>query len=241
FLAQRIVEIETFDARASNLSHRLYDGALACRMRPFADVVQAFPRMVRDVARTLGKQVRLDIVGENTQVDRDILGKLDAPLGHLLRNALDHGIEFPAERVAAGKSVESVLRIEARHSAGRLQVIVADDGCGIDLERLRATVVLRKLSSVETAAKLNEAELLEFLFLPGFSMKEAVTEVSGRGVGLDVVRNVLKQIRGTVRVITRIGQGTRFQLELPLTLSVARVLLVEVGGEPYAVPLAYIT
>lgn len=241
FLAQRIVEIEMFDARASNLSHRLYDGALACRMRPFADVVQAFPRMVRDIARTLGKQVRLDMVGEDTQVDRDILGKLDAPLGHLLRNAVDHGIELPAERVAAGKSAESVLRVEARHSAGRLHVIVADDGCGIDLERLRAKVVLRKLSSAETAAKLNEAELLEFLFLPGFSMKEAVTEVSGRGVGLDVVRNVLKQVRGTVRVITRVGEGTHFHLELPLTLSVARVLLVEVDGEPYAVPLACIT
>jgi two-component system sensor histidine kinase and response regulator WspE len=241
FLAQRLVEIETFDRRAANLSHRLYDGALACHMRPFADGVQAFPRMVRDLARVLGKQVRLSIVGEDTQVDRDILEKLDAPLGHLLRNALDHGIELPAERLAAGKPVEAVLRIEARHSAGRLQLIVADDGQGIDLERLRATVVQRKLSNAETVATLKEAELLEFLFLPGFSMKESVTDISGRGVGLDVVQNVLKQVRGTVRVTTRRGEGTRFQLELPLTLSVARTLLMEVGGEPYAVPLAYIT
>lgn len=241
FLAQRIVEFETIDRRAATLSHRLYDGALALRMRPFADGVQAFPRMVRDLARTLGKQVRLVIVGDDTQVDRDILGKLDAPLGHLVRNALDHGIESPAKRLAAGKSAESVLRIEARHSAGRLQVTVADDGCGIDLERLRATVVQRKLASDETVGKMNEAELLEFLFLPGFSMTEVVTDVSGRGVGLDVVRNVLRQVRGVVRITTRPEQGTRFQLELPLTLSVARALLVEVGGEPYAVPLAYIT
>jgi two-component system sensor histidine kinase and response regulator WspE len=240
FLAQRLVEMDTFDRRAAHLSHRLYDGALACHMRPFADGVQAFPRMVRDLARTLGKQLRLDIAGQDTQVDRDILEKLDAPLGHLLRNALDHGIESPEERLAAGKSAEAVLSIEARHNAGRLQVTVADDGRGIDLERLRAAVIERKLSNAETVAKLADAELLEFLFLPGFSMKEAVTDISGRGVGLDVVQSVLKQIRGTVRIVTRRGEGTRFQLELPLTLSVARTLLVEVGTEAYAVPLAYI-
>jgi two-component system sensor histidine kinase and response regulator WspE len=240
FLAQRLVEIDTFDRRAAHLSHRLYDGALACHMRPFADGVQAFPRMARDLARTLSKQVRLDMTGQDTQVDRNILERLEAPLGHLLRNALDHGVESPEERLAAGKSAEAVVSIEARHSAGRLQVTVADDGRGIDLERLRATVIERKLSNAETAAQLNEAELLEFLFLPGFSMKEAVTDISGRGVGLDVVQNVLKQIRGTVRIVTRRGQGTRFQLELPLTLSVARTLLVKVGTEAYAVPLAYI-
>jgi two-component system, chemotaxis family, sensor histidine kinase and response regulator WspE len=240
FLAQRLVEIDTFDRRAAHLSHRLYDGALACHMRPFADGVQAFPRMVRDLAHALGKQVRLDMTGQDTQVDRNILERLEAPLGHLLRNALDHGIESPEERLAAGKPAEAVLGIEARHSAGRLQVTVADDGRGIDLERLRATVIERKLSNAETAGQLNDAELLEFLFLPGFSMKETVTDISGRGVGLDVVQNVLKQIRGTVRIVTRRGQGTRFQLELPLTLSVARTLLVEVGTEAYAVPLAYI-
>ena len=240
FLAERLVEIDTFDRRAAHLSHRLYDGALACHMRPFADGVQAFPRMARDLARTLGKQLRLDISGQDTQVDRNILERLEAPLGHLLRNALDHGIESPEERLAAGKPAEAVLSIEARHSAGRLQVTVADDGRGIDLERLRATVIERRLSNAETAAQLNDTELLEFLFLPGFSMKEAVTDISGRGVGLDVVQNVLKQIRGTVRIVTRRGQGTRFQLELPLTLSVARTLLVEVGTEAYAVPLAYI-
>jgi two-component system sensor histidine kinase and response regulator WspE len=240
FLAQRLVEMDSFDRRAAQLSHRLYDGALACHLRPFADGVQAFPRMVRDLARTLGKHLRLDIAGQDTQVDRNILEKLDAPLGHLLRNALDHGIESPEERLAAGKPAEAVLSIDARHNAGRLQVTVADDGRGIDLERLRATVVERKLSNAETAAKLNDAELLEFLFLPGFSMKEAITDISGRGIGLDVVQTVLKQIRGTVRITTRRGQGTRFQMELPLTLSVARTLLVEVGAEAYAVPLAYI-
>ncbi len=240
FLTLRLAEVDNFDRRAAHLSHRLYDGVLACHMRPFADGMQAFPRMVRDLARELGKQLRLDIAGHDTQVDRNILELLDAPLGHLLRNALDHGIETPEERLAAGKAAEGVLSIEARHSAGRLQVTVSDDGRGIDLERLRAVVIDRGLSNAETAAKLADAELLEFLFLPGFSMKESVTDISGRGVGLDVVQNVLKRIRGTVRIHTRRGQGTRFQLELPLTLSIARTLLVEVGAEAYAVPLAYI-
>jgi two-component system sensor histidine kinase and response regulator WspE len=241
FLAQRLVEIDTFDRRAAHLSHRLYDGALACHMRPFADGVLGFPRMVRDLARSLGKQVRLDIIGQDTQVDRNILEKLEAPLGHLLRNALDHGIESPEERISAGKPAEAVLRLEARHNAGRLQVMVSDEGRGIDLARLRSSVIERKLSNSKTVAELSDAELLEFLFLPGFSMKATITDISGRGVGLDVVQTVLKQIRGTVRITTQAGQGTCFHLELPLTLSIARTLLVEVSGEAYAVPLAYIT
>ena len=240
FLAQRLAELEMFDRRSTNLAHRLYDEALAVRMRPFADGVQGFPRMVRDVSRTLGKQVRLEIVGEITQVDRDILEKLEAPLGHLLRNAIDHGVETPERRQSAGKPPEGVVRLEARHSAGTLQIIVSDDGHGIDLDRLRTKVVARNLTNAETARQLSETELLEFLFLPGFTLKESVTDISGRGVGLDVVQNMVKQVRGTVRVASQPGQGTRFQLQLPLTLSVVRTLLVEIGGEPYAFPLAYI-
>jgi two-component system sensor histidine kinase and response regulator WspE len=240
YLAERLVEIDTFDHRAAHLAHRLYDGALACHMRPLADGMQSFPRMVRDLAHALGKQVRLEFIGQDVQVDRNILEKIDAPLGHLVRNALDHGIEPPDERLAAGKPAEATLRIEARHSAGRLHVSVSDDGRGIDLDRLRACVQDRGLSNADTIARLSDAELLEFLFLPGFSMKETVTEISGRGVGLDVVQSVLKQIRGTVRIATERGQGTRFHLELPLTLSVARTLLVEVSAEAYAVPLASI-
>jgi two-component system sensor histidine kinase and response regulator WspE len=239
-LSQRLVELEMFDSRSANLAHRLYDEALACRMRPFADGAQGFPRMVRDLGRSLGKQVKLEIVGQATQVDRDILERLDAPLGHLLRNAIDHGIELPDERRAAGKPAEGVVHLEARHTAGMLQIIVSDDGCGIGLDKLREAVAKRNLTSAETAAKLSEAELLEFLFLPGFTMKDTVTEISGRGVGLDVVQNMIKQVRGTVRVSSQPGKGTRFLLQLPLTLSVVRTLLVEIGGEPYAFPLAYI-
>jgi two-component system sensor histidine kinase and response regulator WspE len=239
-LSERLAELEMFDRRSVNLSQRLYDEALACRMRPFADGVQAFPRMVRDVARSLGKQVRLEIVGEATKVDRDILLKLDAPLGHLLRNAVDHGIEAPEGRRAAGKPTEGVVRLEARHSAGALQVIVSDDGCGVDLDRTRQAIVARNLINREAADKLSEAELLEFLFLPGFTMKDTVTDVSGRGVGLDVVQDMVKQVRGTVRMSSQPGVGTRFVLQLPVTLSVVRTLLATIGGEPYAFPLASI-
>ena len=240
FLSERLVELETSDRQSTSLAQRLYDHALACRMRPFADGTGAFPRLVRDVGRALGKQVRLELVGGTTQVDREILEKLEAPLGHLLRNAVDHGIEPPDERRGAGKSAEGVVHLEAHHSAGALQIVVADDGRGIDLARLRAAVVRRNLASPETADRLSETELFEFLFLPGFTMKAQVSEISGRGVGLDVVQDMVRQVRGKVRVSAQPGGGTRFQLQLPLTLSVVRTLLVDIGGEPYAFPLAHI-
>lgn len=239
-LTERTSEVDEFGWRMSHLTRRLYDTALACRMRPFGDGVGGMARMVRDLGRSLGKQVRLEIEGENTQVDRDILEKLDAPLMHLLRNAVDHGIEMPAARALAGKPPEGTITLSARHSAGMLLVELADDGCGISLDRLRDEVVERKLTNTETAARLTEAELLEFLFLSGFSTRDEVTEISGRGVGLDVVQNMVRQLRGAVRVHQQAGQGTRFVLEMPLSLSVVRSLLVEVQGEIYAFPLAYV-
>lgn len=236
-LMQQLLDLDQLDRRASDLSRRLYDEALACRMRPLSDGVQALPRLVRDVARTLGKRARLDIVGAATPVDRDLLERLEAPLGHLLRNAVDHGIEKPDERRRAGKPEEGVVRLEARHNGGLLQIVVADDGAGIALEALRARIVARRLATEEVAARLLEAELLEFLFLPGFSLRDEVTEISGRGVGLDVVQDMVRQVRGSVRVTAEPAQGTRFTLQLPLTLSVVRALLVEIGGEAYAFPL----
>ena len=239
-LAERLTDLDLLDRRSADLARRLYDEALAIRMRPFSDGIQGFHRFVRDTGHSLGKEIRLEISGEETQIDRDILEQLKAPLNHLLRNAIDHGVELPSARCAAGKPEEGVVRLEARHSAGVLQINVSDDGRGIDFERLREAVVERKLAGEETARALSETELLEFLFLPGFTMKEEVTEISGRGVGLDVVRNMVQQVRGTVRVFTRSGEGSRFQLQLPLTLSVIRSLLVEIGGEPYAFPLAHV-
>jgi two-component system, chemotaxis family, sensor histidine kinase and response regulator WspE len=241
YLTERLQELDLFDRRSAHLSHRLYLEVLRTRMRPFADGTRRFPRMVRDLARALSKEVRLEIVGDNTQVDRDILERLETPLAHLLRNAVDHGCETPEGRKRAGKPAEAVIRLEARHSAGMLQVTVTDDGSGLDPQRLRSVIVQKKLTMHAVADQLTESELLEFLFLPGFTLKETVTEISGRGVGLDIVQNMVKNVRGSVRVSTQPGHGMRFQLQLPLTLSVLRTLLVEVGGEPYAIPLSQIT
>jgi two-component system, chemotaxis family, sensor histidine kinase and response regulator WspE len=240
-LADRLVALEWFDRRALNGLQRLYDEALACRMRPFRDGTESLPLLVRSVARSLGKKVTLRIEGDATQVDRDLLGRLDAPLGHLLRNAIDHGIETPEERRAAGKPEEGTLVLEARHSAGRLHITLSDDGRGVDLDRLRARVVAKNLLNAEAARALSEAELLEFLFLPAFSLKDTVSDISGRGVGLDAVRDMVAQVRGSVRVTTTAGRGTQFRLQLPVTLSVLRALLVEVDGEPYAFPLSSVT
>lgn len=235
-----IADFEQFAYRSDNLAHRLYAEVLASRMRPFSDGVQGFPRLVHDVARKLGKRVRLEILGKATDVDRDILEKLEAPLNHLVRNALDHGIETPDERTAAGKPEQATLTLEATHKGGMLSVVVSDDGRGIDVERLRQTIATRQLATPDVAGKLSEAELLEFLFLPGFSTAGAVTEISGRGVGLDVVQTMVQETGGHTRIVTTPGHGTSFHLQLPITLSVLRVLLVEIGGESYAVPLARI-
>lgn len=238
FLADRLEELDLHDRRTTQLSHRLYLEVLRTRMRPFADGVSHFPRMVRDLGQSLGKNVRLEIIGENTQVDRDILDRLEAPLAHLLRNAVDHGCESPDGRATAGKTEEAVIRLEARHSAGMLQVVVSDDGCGLDPNRIRSAVIARQIVAPQLAERMTDSELLQFLFLPGFTLKETVTELSGRGVGLDIVQNMARSVRGSVRVTANPGRGMRFQLQLPLTLSVLRALLVEIGGEPYAFPLA---
>ncbi|MGE8414084.1 MAG: hybrid sensor histidine kinase/response regulator [Pseudomonas sp.] len=239
-LAEKTAELDEFGWQASQRAQVLYDTALACRMRPFADVLGGQVRMVRDLGRSLGKQVRLEIEGEKTQVDRDVLEKLEAPLTHLLRNAVDHGIELPEQRLLAGKPAEGVIRLRASHQAGLLVLELSDDGHGVDLERLRLSIVERHLSPAETAAQLSEEELLTFLFLPGFSLRDKVTEVSGRGVGLDAVQHMVRQLRGAVVLEQVSGQGSRFHLEVPLTLSVVRSLVVEVGGEAYAFPLAHI-
>lgn len=241
FLAERLDELDSVDRKATDLANRLYDETLASRMRPFEDGVRHYARTIRDLGRTLGKRVRLEIVGGSTGIDRDILEQLDAPLGHLLRNAVDHGLEPPEERLAMGKPEEGLIRLEARHNAGLLQIAVVDDGRGIELSKLRETVVARQLATRESADTLSETELLAFLFLPGFSMKAGLTDVSGRGVGLDAVQAMTKQVRGVASVSSEFGHGTRFQLQLPLTLSVLRTLLVDVDGEPYAFPLAAIS
>jgi two-component system sensor histidine kinase and response regulator WspE len=239
-LSQRQDELDQYEHRTARLARRLYDTALACRMRPLSDGLAGYARMVRDLARSLGKAVHLELVGAGTQVDRDILEALDAPLAHLLRNAVDHGIEPPDVRLARGKPAEGRILLQARHNAGRLVIEIGDDGAGVDLEALRRAIVRRHLASEDTAARMSQAELLEFLLLPGFSMRETVSEVSGRGVGLDAVQEMVRRVRGNLRLAQPPGGGLQFHLELPLTLSVVRALLVEVAGEAYAFPLGHV-
>ncbi len=239
-LSQRQEELDQYEHRTARLARRLYDTALACRMRPLSDGLAGYARMVRDLARSLGKAVHLELVGAGTQVDRDILEALDAPLAHLLRNAVDHGIEPPDVRVARGKPAEGRILLQARHNAGRLVIEIGDDGAGVDLNALREAIVRRHLASADTAARLSQTELLEFLLLPGFSMRDTVSEVSGRGVGLDAVQEMVRRVRGNLRLVQPPGGGLQFHLELPLTLSVVRALLVEVAGESYAFPLGHV-
>ncbi|MEH2174079.1 hybrid sensor histidine kinase/response regulator [Nostoc sp.] len=239
-MSDRQNELEQFSQRSANLAQRLYQEVIATRMCSFADGGQGFPRMVRDLARQLSKRVKLEIVGKSTLVDRDILERLEAPLTHILRNAIDHGIELPQDRLAAGKPEEGIIRIEVTHRAGMLFITVADDGRGIDIEFLRQAVISKQLTNPEMAAQLTEVELMEFLFLPGFSTTQTVTEISGRGVGLDIAHSTVREVGGTLRAVSVLGRGMTFHLQLPLTLSVIRTLLVEIAGEPYAFGLTRI-
>ena len=237
---ERDERLELFSRRLSSLANRLSREAVSGRMLPFSTILRGYPRLVRDLGRELGKIVRLDIRGEETMIDREILERLDSALNHIVRNGLDHGIEPSDIRIAAGKPAEATLSIQAFHQSGRLRILVREDGRGIDAEKLRATVVARGIETSETAAALAVDELYEFLFLPGFSTAAKITEVSGRGVGLDSVRSMIQESGGSIKLESQVGKGTTFDLELPVTRSVARVLLMEIGVDLYALPIARI-
>lgn len=239
-ISARMADYEEYSRRFEHLTHRLYAEAVGSRMVPFAEGLHGFSRMVRDLGRELGKQVRFQVLGDSTPVDRDILEKLEAPLSHLLRNAVDHGLESPEERLAAGKEPAGTIILEARHAAGMLNVSLTDDGRGLDPEAVKRKAIDKGLITPELAAALSKSEIFEFLFLPGFSTSRGVTEISGRGVGLDVVFSMAQEVGGLVRVESEAGRRTSFVMQLPLTLSVLRTLVVEVEGEPYALPLSRI-
>ena len=236
-LDEALHQVEDHLRRGEELASALHNEAVSSRMRPFGDACGGLARSVRDVARTLGKEVRLIIAGEQVPVDREILRQLEAPLGHLVRNAIDHGIESPDERVAAGKTRQASLRVEARHHAGSLIVEVREDGRGIDRTNLRARIVSKKLSEASIVDTLGDAELFDFLFLPGFSTAAAVTDISGRGVGLDVVQSMAHSVGGSIEVRSS-PAGTSFAMRLPVTLSVVRAAVISIAGETYALALA---
>ena len=230
----KFVDAMGFQARVLNDLQR---SVMKIRMVPVEQLFRRFPRVVRDVARQCGKDVSLVVTGENTDLDKSILDTIAEPLTHLVRNAVGHGIESTAMRTAAGKPVQGTIRLNAYHQANQVIVEVSDDGHGIDVERVRAKAVEQGLISSAEAARLNETEVLRFIFQPGFSTAQEVTEVSGRGVGMDVVQSVLQRLKGTVDVDSRPGLGTTFRLRLPLTLAIIKALLFRVEQRLYAIPL----
>jgi len=240
YLGSRLSELDDYDRRVTGLSERLNQQVLQTRMRPFSDCTHGFDRMVRDLSRSLGKKVELKIIGDNTQVDREILSRIEAPLNHIIRNSIDHGIETSDERNKNEKPESATIKIEASHNMGMLSIAISDDGKGVDMDVLRKRIVDRNLSNTEIVNHLSDSELLDFLYLPGFSTRSDVTEISGRGVGLDVVHSTIQEMRGKIRTSSTCGKGIRIQLLLPLTLSVIRSLLVTIGGQAYAFPLARI-
>jgi len=237
-LADGTVDVDLVRAsqRLSLIASELQEGVMKTRMQPIDNVWSKMPRIVRDLAATCGRQVRLEMVGADTELDRTLLEAVKDPLTHLVRNAVDHGIESPEDRKAAGKPAVGVLTLRAYHAGGQVVVEVADDGKGVDPDRVAAKAVERGLCTAEQVAVMGVPELLQLLFLPGFSMAEVVTKVSGRGVGMDVVRTKIEAIGGTVEVDSAVGRGTTWRLRIPLTLAIMPALTVESDGEFYAIP-----
>jgi two-component system chemotaxis sensor kinase CheA len=224
-------------ARLSFITEELQTAALRTRMVPVETVFSRFPRWVRDLSRSLNKDAGLIVRGQDTEIDRTMVELLSDPLVHLVRNALDHGLEPPEKRERAGKPRQGTISIQARQEGDHVLVSVSDDGAGIDPARILGKAIERKLVTAERAASLTPREILDLIFLPAFSTAEKTTAVSGRGVGMDVVRTNLKRMNGSVELQSRVGHGTTVLMQLPLTLAVLPVLLVQIADEIYALPL----
>ncbi len=216
---------------------RLQGAVMTARMQPVGRVFARFPKLARDVARQLDKQVNLEVTGAETELDRNLVEALADPLVHLVRNAIDHGIEMPEARRRAGKPELGTVRISAQQEGDHVAIEVRDDGAGIDPDRIRRKAVEKGLIDDDAAARLSADECLQLLFLPGFSTRDAVSDLSGRGVGMDVVQSRIRELSGTVQIHSEIGAGSRFAIRVPLTLAILPTLLVEVEGDVYALPL----
>ncbi|MDH5326631.1 MAG: response regulator [Gammaproteobacteria bacterium] len=240
-LSERIEDLEEFDRKSGYLSSRVYNELVSTRMRPFSDSVQGLERTARDLARSLGKKVKLTIQGLDTPVDREILEKIKSPLTHLVRNAIDHGIEHPQDRQQKNKNSEGKVNIKAGHIGAVLHVSVEDDGQGVDLSLLKQNILSKGLSSGEILEEMSEAELYEFMYLPNFSTRGEVTEISGRGVGLDVVRAIIHDLKGTLATTSVTDKGMKVSIQIPLTKSVISAVVAEIAGELYAFPLSRVT
>ncbi len=213
-------------------------GVMKIRMQPIAKVFNKFPRMVRDLARQTGKQMELVLSGEETEMDKTVIEEIGDPLVHLIRNAVDHGMEFPEERAAKGKPQCGTIALSAYQEGRNIIVSVSDDGKGIDPEAVKRSAVEKGIISADEAERLTERDALGLIFLPGFSTAKEVSSISGRGVGMDVVKTNISRINGTISIDSEIGKGTRIVFRLPLTLAIIQALTVEAGGEVYAIPLS---
>jgi two-component system chemotaxis sensor kinase CheA len=239
----QVLQATATDPRMTLLSRRLdmvtadlREAVMKARMQPVSNIFSKMPRMVRDLCHTLGRQVRLEVEGQDTELDKSLLEAIKDPLTHAVRNAIDHGIEPPRQREAAGKNPEGTLRLRAAQEGSHVIVEVCDDGAGIAVERIRAKAIERGIISRERAAQQSERELLQLLFVPGFSTASAVTNVSGRGVGMDVVRTNVEKIGGKVELESRPGKGTTLRLRIPLTLAIIPALMVRSLDQTFALP-----
>lgn len=230
-------EIKAQHAVINRVTQDMQDAIMQIRMMPISAVFQRFPRLVRDISRSLGKQVELVLEGEDTEADKAIIEALGDPLVHMVRNSLDHGLETPAQRVAAGKPAQGRLTIRAHQEGDRILVEISDDGRGIDPARIRAAAVAKGLLSAEAADVLSDAEAIQLIFAPGFSTAATISDLSGRGVGMDAVRSAIQALNGEVVLASTPGEGTRLHLTLPLSMAVTRVLVLEAAGQLFAIPV----
>lgn len=218
----------------------LQNAVMKTRMQPIGRLFQKYPRIARDLARNLGKDVELVLSGEDTEIDKTMIEDLSDPIIHLIRNAVDHGVEETQERLANGKPEKSNVRLEARQEGDHIVILVADDGRGMNAEKLRAKAVQKGLITDEEANTMDERQSFNLVFLPGFSMASQVSDVSGRGVGMDVVKTNIQKLNGSIEIRSSLGKGTTFVISLPLTLAILPVLLVRLGDQPFAVPLSMV-
>ena len=218
----------------------LQNAVMKTRMQPIGRLFQKYPRIARDLARSLGKDVELQLIGEETEIDKTMIEDLSDPIIHLIRNAVDHGIEPTDDRLAVGKPPKSQVRLEARQEGDHIVLIVADDGRGMNAERLRAKALEKGLITDEEANTMDERQSYNLIFLPGFSTKDVASDVSGRGVGMDVVKTNIQKLNGSIEIKSQQGKGTTFVISLPLTLAILPVLLVQLEEQPFAVPLSMV-
>jgi two-component system, chemotaxis family, sensor kinase CheA len=225
-------------SQVADLIEEIRDGALGLRMVQIGETFQRFQRVVRDISKGLGKQIQLEITGEETELDKSVVEKIGDPLMHLVRNALDHGLEEPMEREAAGKSQTGKLGLHAYHDSGHIVIEVKDDGRGLARDKILKKALEKGVITPEQT--LTDAEVNMLIFAPGFSTAEQVTDISGRGVGMDVVKKNIEALRGSVQVRSEVGKGTTFEIRLPLTLAIIDGFMIGVGGEMFVIPLSYV-